>query len=290
MPYPMPVIVGVPRSGTTLLRMMVDANAEVAIPPETGFLPALADLDPSVDAREAAWQIMTGFHTWADFGLDPATLRAALREGSGSAADCARAFYRAYARRFGKARWGDKTPTYSDEMDRIAALLPEARFVHIIRDGRDVVASVRGLWFRPGETVEACARDWAARLARTRALGAHLPFYLEIRYEHLVRSAERTLRDVCDFLELPFDPRMLAFHRGAAARLEEHQARYDAAGRVIVSRAERVHNQRFVMEPPRADRIGRWKTELTADQCARVEAVAGAWLDVLGYERTSQGV
>ena len=171
----MPVIVGVPRSGTTLLRMMVDANAEVAIPPETGFLPALADVDPSVDARETAWQIMTGFHTWSDFGLDPATLRAALRKGSGSAADCARAFYRAYARRFGKARWGDKTPTYGDEMDRIAALLPEARFVHIIRDGRDVVASVRGLWFRPGETVEACARDWAARLAHTRALGAHLP-------------------------------------------------------------------------------------------------------------------
>ena len=184
---PMPVIVGVPRSGTTLLRMMVDANAEVAIPPETGFLPALADVDPSVDARETAWQIMTGFHTWSDFGLDPATLRAALREGSGSAADCARAFYRAYARRFGKARWGDKTPTYGDEMDRIAALLPEARFVHIIRDGRDVVASVRGLWFRPGETVEACARDWAARLAHTRALGAHLP--------SISRSTTNTLSD-----------------------------------------------------------------------------------------------
>ena len=81
---------------------------------------------------------------------------------------------------------------------------------------------------------------------------------------------------------------MLAFHQGAAARLDEHQARYDAAGRVIVSRAERIHNQRLVMEPPRADRIGRWKTELTADQCARVEAVAGEWLDALGYERASQ--
>jgi hypothetical protein len=290
MPDPMPVIVGVPRSGTTLLRLMIDAHPEVAIPPETGFLPALAGLDPHGDPREAACQIMTGFPTWPDFGLDPSPLRAALREASRSAADCARAFYRVYARRFGKGRWGDKTPTYGTQMDHIAALLPEARFIHIIRDGRDVVASVRELWFRPGETVEACAQDWAARLAQTRALGLRLRAYLEVRYERLVRSPEDTLREVCAFLDLPFDRQMLAFHERAAARLEEHQARYDSAGRLIISRAERVHNQRFVMEAPRADRIGRWKTALTPDQCARLEAVAGEWLDALGYERASQRV
>ena len=55
-------------------------------------------------------------------------------------------------------------------MDRISALLPEARYVHIIRDGRDVMLSVRPLWFRPGDSVEACAEDWATRLARTREL------------------------------------------------------------------------------------------------------------------------
>ena len=76
LPPAMPVIVGVPRSGTTLLRMMLDAHPAVAIPPETGFLPALADLDPSIDSAATAWQIITTFHTWPDFQLDASALRA----------------------------------------------------------------------------------------------------------------------------------------------------------------------------------------------------------------------
>ena len=65
----MPVIVGVPRSGTTLLRMMIDAHP-VAIPPETGFLPLLADLDPRTDNARCRVGIITGFPTWPDFQLD----------------------------------------------------------------------------------------------------------------------------------------------------------------------------------------------------------------------------
>jgi hypothetical protein len=286
----MPVIVGVPRSGTTLLRMMIDAHPLVSIPPETGFLPALAELEPGSDGAQA-WQTITGFHTWPDFQLDPQTLLASIdRISPCSPAEAARAFYRLYAERFGKNRWGDKTPTYGTEIGRIASLLPEARFIHIIRDGRDVTVSVRGLWFRPGETIEACAEDWMRRLARTRELGSRVPYYLEIRYEALVGDAEATLRVVCAFLELTFDASMLAYHAGAGARLEEHQARYADDGRLIVSKAERVRNQRFVMEPPRTDRIGRWQAELTQAELNRFEAVAGEWLDRLGYRRSSHVV
>jgi len=289
MPAPMPIVVGVPRSGTTLLRMMLDAHPELAIPPETGFLPALADLDPGTDPREAAWQIISGFHTWPDFALDADVLRKAVQDAPPTAADAARAFYRLYAERFGKPRYGDKTPTYGTDIDRIASLLPEARFLHIIRDGRDVVCSVRGLWFRPGDSIESCAQDWATRLARTRALGSQLP-YLEVRYEQLVVQPEDTLRAICRFLELTFDARMLAFHQTAASRLEEHQARYATDGTLIVSKAQRLHNQRFVTQPPCADRIGRWTTELTDDECARFESVAGDWLDALGYRRRPERV
>jgi hypothetical protein len=290
MTWPMPVIVGVPRSGTTLLRMMIDAHPLVSIPPETGFLPALAELGPGGDSARA-WQIITGFHTWPDFHLDPQTLRASIdRISPCSPADAARVFYRLYAERFGKPRWGDKTPTYGTEIGRIASLLPEARFIHLIRDGRDVMLSVRGLWFRPGDTVEACAEDWMTRLARTRELGAQVPYYLEIRYEALVAHAEKTLREVCGFLELTFDASMLTYHTGAGTRLEEHQARYADDGRLIVSKAERVRNQRFVMEPPRRDRIDRWQSELTQAELNRFDAVAGEWLDRLGYRRSSRVV
>jgi hypothetical protein len=283
--HPMPIIVGVPRSGTTLLRMMIDAHPAVAVPPETGFLPALADLNPATNIARAAWEIMTGFHTWPDFHIEPAALRARLdREGS-TPAEAARAFYRLYAERFGKDRFGDKTPTYGNALDRIASLLPEARFVHIIRDGRDVTLSVRGLWFRPGDSVEACAADWMARIARARALGSQVPHYLEIRYERLVTLPEETLESICRFLELSFDPLMLTYHTRAPARLDEHEARHDADGRLVVAKAQRLDNQRYVTEPPRLDRIGRWKKEMRESEVRRFDAVAGEWLDRLGYDR-----
>jgi hypothetical protein len=163
------------------------------------------------------------------------------------------------------------------------SLLPEARCLHLIRDGRDVMVSVRTLWFRPGDTVEACAADWSQRIARTRALGAQLSAYLEVRYEALVRSPEPTLREICRFLDLAFDPAMLAYHTRSAARLDEHQSRYDTAGRLVISKDARLYNQRFVKEPPRPDRIGRWRAELSADEARRFEAVAGEWLERLGY-------
>jgi hypothetical protein len=281
---PMPIIVGVPRSGTTLLRMMIDAHSAVAIPPETGFLPSLADLDPNQNASRTAFDIITGFHTWPDFGMDAVKLRAALDRLSPVApGDAARTFYRTYAARFKKHRWGDKTPIYGSSIDRIATLLPEARFIHIIRDGRDVMVSVRSLWFRPGDTVEACAEDWMSRVTRVRELGAAVPHYREVGYEALVQRPAETLAEICRFLALDFEPRMLRYHRRAAARLGEHQARYTADGQLLVSKADRVRNQRFVMEPPQEDRIGRWKTELTEEEVRRFEADAGGWLDRLGY-------
>jgi hypothetical protein len=291
MPEPMPVIVGAPRSGTTLLRMMIDAHPEVAIPPETGFLPALAELDPGADSARMAWEIITGFPTWPDFSLDPLHLRSALAALSpASPAEAARAFYRLYAARHGKHQWGDKTPSYDVQIDRIAGLLPEARFIHLIRDGRDVLVSVRHLWFRPGDTVEACAADWAGRIARTRALGAEVGRYLEVRYEALVRAPEETLRDVCRFVGLTFEPAMLEYYTRSAARLDEHQARYDADGRLIISKDRRLYNQRFVREPLRPDRIGRWRSELSSDDVRRFEAIAGAWLERLGYPVAARSV
>ena len=284
----MPVIVGVPRSGTTLLRIMLDAHSALAIPPETGFLPRLASLGGVAGDGRAACKAITGAETWPDFHLDASSFETEIaRLVPCTPADVARAFYRMYAARFGKARWGDKTPTYGPAIDQIAGLLPEAHILHIIRDGRDVMLSVRGLWFRPGDTVEACAEDWTRRLARTREIGRQLSRYCEVRYEALVTSPKATLEAICGVLELAFEPAMLRYHERAESRLDEHEARYAADGRLLISKAERRHNQRFVTEPPRPDRIGRWRQEATADELRRFEAVAGEWLDRLGYPRSS---
>jgi hypothetical protein len=282
----MPVVVGVPRSGTTLLRMMLDSHPLLAIPPETGFLCRLAELDPGADCARAACDILAGAETWPDFHLAPAALAGALdREAPCTPAVAARTFYRLYAQRFEKPRWGDKTPTYGTDIDRIARLLPESRFVHLIRDGRDVAVSVRRLWFSPGAVIAEIAGDWAERIERARELARSVAHYLEVRYETLVAEPAPTLRTICRFLDLPFDEAMLGYHARASARLDEHEARIARDGHVIISKAERRTNQRLTMEPPRVDRIGRWRAELTGDEVDRFESVAGECLDRLGYAR-----
>src|SRR5689334_11583142 len=106
---PAPFIVGVGRSGTTLLRLMLDAHHDLAIPPETHFLPALLALGERTSPR-AAMEVMTRSDTWPNMGMTSDGL-AHIFEGaeSLSAAQAARAFFHLYSARFGKTRWGDKT-------------------------------------------------------------------------------------------------------------------------------------------------------------------------------------
>ena len=144
---PMPIIIGAPRSGTTLLRFMLDSNPELAIPPETGFL-ALGDQFTSQGEalREEFFQAVVDFPpqvpNWEDFQIPQAVFWANLVElDPFTVSEGYRTFYRLYASRFTKRRWGDKTPVYCHHLETIAAVLPEAHFIHIIRDGRDVSIS-----------------------------------------------------------------------------------------------------------------------------------------------------
>jgi len=195
---PVPFIVGVGRSGTTLLRFMLDAHSELCIPPETGFLPgAAALLADEANARERFFALVTGFKTWGDFSVDSERFHDALSalEPFGVSAGV-RAFYRTYAERHGKPRFGDKSPNYSTKLPVILAVLPEARFIHIIRDGRDVALSNRDVWFGKDKSVEQLVDIWRRRIAITRQLAAECPHYMELRYEDLVRDSETELRRV----------------------------------------------------------------------------------------------
>jgi hypothetical protein len=285
----MPIVVGVPRSGTTLLRMMLDAHPELAVPPETGFLVPLSDLPDTLEAAATAAQTIETTHTWRDFHVDRAAFEASVADAKGPR-DVARTFYRVYAARFDKGRWGDKTPTYGPAIDRISRFLPEARFIHVIRDGRDVAVSVRRLWFRPGDTLDAIAQDWARGIAATRRAAADVGHYLEVRFERLVAEPAATLADICRFVELAYAPAMLAYHVRAAARLNEHEALYAPDGRLVISKADRHANQRLTTEPPRPDRAGRWRSVLTTEEVDEFERAAGDCLASLGYAPGSRHV
>jgi hypothetical protein len=286
----MPVIVGAPRSGTTLLRFMLDAHPQLAIPPETAFLRLAPELVERRVTGEEFAQTIIGFPesapAWADFGIDEYEFRSALgRLSPFTVADGFRSFYRLYAARFGKSRWGDKTPLYCKAIGPIRDILPEARFIHIIRDGRDAALSLRRMWFSPGEDVEAQAQYWRECVSSARDAGLGRSDYLEVRYEELVEQPVRTLKEVCRFIALEFDDGMLGYHRRAPERLQEHGTRLRADGTPLVTREQRLAQVARTMTPPDTSRAGVWRTEMPAAEQHRFAAVAGDLLEELGYGR-----
>src|SRR5215210_61149 len=219
---PMPIIVGAERSGTTLLRLMLDAHPELVIPPETHFIDRAAEAcEYASDPRQAFLETVTSHRRWGDFRIEEGRLaqRIATIEPF-DLSEALRTFYELYAERFGKPRWGDKTPNYVHRMNLIQGLLPEAHFIHIIRDGRDVALSTRDLWFGP-DSIEEAAQRWCKTIEEARRQSRELPHYLEIRYEDLVSNTESTLRKIGVFVDLSWDPSMLAYHKTAEERMSE---------------------------------------------------------------------
>jgi hypothetical protein len=195
-----------------------------------------------------------------------------------------RAFYRLYAKRQNKPRYGDKTPTYCEHLPAIRSLLPEARFLHIIRDGRDVALSLRGRWFAPGQDIPTLAGYWSRLVGCAREAGLGSPSYREVRYEDLVTDPRPVLESICSFLGLVFHPAMLRYWERTPSRLNEHRTRRRIDGSVLVTHEQRLDQQRLTMCHPQLGRILRWKTEMTAQEQSEFLAVAGETLKELGYQ------
>jgi hypothetical protein len=294
--HPAPFVVGVGRSGTTLLRMMLDTHPELAIPPETHFVLQLIQtsgklrFNPEIAARAI---VQDRNRRWNDFGLEHADLLARLQKVEPfNTADAVRQFYALYAQRHEKPRWGDKTPDYVRKMKKIQNTLPEARFIHVIRDGRDAGLSQNARIERRGHREpippRELARRWRKRVAKAREDADEVEGYLEIRYEDLVSDPESALRRVCELVDLAYEPAMLSYHERAAERLEEMAAALPArAGRPEREAGERVAAHEMTTKPPTTDRVAVWKQEMSADEVAEFEQMAGYLLDDLGYETTT---
>lgn len=284
----MPIIVGSPRSGTTLLRFILDAHPDLAIPPETGFLAIGQQLVRDGADREIFFRRVTAYPdeapAWGDFGLDAQEFLTRLRGlDPYSVPEGFRLFYRMYAARFGKPRWGDKTPLYGLHLQSIQTLLPEARFIHLIRDGRDASLSLRRCWFSPGDDMRVLADYWRLNILATREQAKGAPHYLEVRYEDLVREPENVVRRICSFIDLPFDAAMLRYPERALGRLGEHRARHDLHGRELVSQEERLGQQLATTRPPDPSRVGLWRTAMSRQEVEVFENVSGGLLRDLGY-------
>jgi hypothetical protein len=246
-------IVGSPRSGTTLLRLMLDAHPHISCGPETSFL---IDMERIVR------------HHWSHielYGFSREYWRDKIARFFAS-------FQVEYAARRGKRRWADKTPHYTPHMDFIAALFPDAQFVHIIRDGRDVVASCRQRWGY-GSAFRGIQR-WKAYVSAARAFGQRAPAdqYHELRYEDLVANAEGVVRDLLAYLHEPWDERVLDYMRAP----HDIQPTYPAH---VCKRRISEAGQGSIY----ASRVGAWRRELDPVLKLAVYLWAGKLLRELGY-------
>jgi hypothetical protein len=283
---PAPFIVGMTRSGTTLLRLMLDSHPALAIPPETHFVPKVLKLfrkeapgPGKVAARIASTR------RFGDLGFTRDEIRAALAAVAPLDDGLTlRAFYDLYARREGKRRWGEKTPGYGERMKRIEAALPEARFIHMIRDGRDVALSYRRKEENP-VAIRRIAVRWRRRVNATRRQGAKVAHYIEVRYEDLVADPEGELRRVCEFIELDFRPEMLTYHERAEERLAEIAKPLEAEeGKAAMAAEQRLAAHDLLKEPPTRDRVAVYQREMSDEERAEFEQKAAELLAELGYE------
>lgn len=282
---PAPFVVGVNRSGTTLMRMMLDSHPDLTMPPETHFVPELIDLAEEGKATpEGFLSIITSQREWGDFGLTEQQL---LDEFGSiqplNAGDALRSFYRLYAERIGKPRCGEKTPIYVKSIRKIDRAMPEARFCHVIRDGRDVCLSIRDRAVKD-HPVDVVAERWVRRIGQARRQSKHVSHYMEIRYESLILETEKTLRDVCEFFELPWDDSVLNYHQQSAERLEEMKRELPADGkRTTLSVERRMATHARTTEKPDPRRVSRWREQMDPEDRKLFESVAGELLEELGY-------
>ncbi|CAN5504537.1 sulfotransferase [soil metagenome] len=291
---PAPFVTGIARSGTTLLRLMLDAHPQLAIPPETHFATKVINAfhlmredDVSrAEMRARGAAIIVGHPRWGDFGLDAHEFQRRVDTTSGvTARPILRTFYEYYAETQDKPRWGDKSPPYTWKAPKIQAALPEARFINLIRDGRDVAMSLNEVSWGPAGFAES-ADKWVKELtlARSRARRLRNVTYLEVRYEDLVNDPEPVLRQVADLISLPWSDSMMTYHEGAEKRMAQVVRELKPQGGGLITAEERVRQHELVSKPPSSQRAGRWRTEMSDEDRQAFEEIAGDLLRDLGYE------
>ena len=160
-------------------------------------------------------------------------------------------------------------------MKLIQRALPEARFCHVIRDGRDVALSVLDRTVRD-LTAGDVAKRWQKKVRKAQEDSPQLEHYMEIRYEDLILDTEPVLRSVCEFFELQWHDELLTYHERSADRLQEMARALPGDGKAKeLSVERRLKTHEMTTKPPSADRVQRWRKQMTEEQRARVRGGRG---------------
>jgi len=266
-------LVGCPRSGTTLLKRILNAHSAVAITPETHFIRriwlARQDFNP-LESDAKFEQLIERFVSMPEFlemGIESNAFRTAALETPRSIP----ALFERLLSEFGKVHHatlvGEKTPNHLLYMPILISLFPKARFIHIVRDPRAVVQSWRSVPWSTG-TLAGDAQVWRRYMMTARKNPPkHGQALLTLHYESLLRDPVGTAKQVCNFLELRYEPEMLAFH-----------AKQDTL--VNTSREPWKKNVERALDPSRLDA---WRDALDPSAIARIESIAWPEMVRWGY-------
>ena len=281
---PAPIfVVGIARSGTTLLSAMLSAHARLDCGPESRFFARLRHLD---DRQRAA---LIAPATWPDaavdfivelgnqghpivelFRLSADDIRSWLASRPPSIATMLESLTVQHAERAGKARWVEKTPRHLLMLETLRELWPDSRIVRIVRDPRDVALSLARMPFATDSVVANLVRvDHDDRLSR--GFVARDPGTMSLRYEDLIDAPEQQLRRICGFVGEDYDPGMLASRGVTGAVAAEHEW-WKAS----------------VSGPLDRSRIGRWKEDMPPEVQRFAAVHLARYLDEHDYEGASR--
>ena len=280
---PFVFLVGCARSGTTLLHRIVDAHGQIAITPEmhwitNSFRHQKKWLAPEGRVTPEQVADLVRHKRFRKFEFGREDFEGLLRAGEPAPYHTfLEGIFALYGKNKGKNLVGNKTPAYVKGLATLHAHWPTAKFVHLIRDGRDVCLSVLS-WYHADRTagrystwaedpVSTTALWWKHKVGLGRQGGQPLgqDLYYEIRYESLVTHPTEECAKLCTFLGVPYDEAMLRFHEG----------RTKSDPGLDAKRAWR----------PITPGLRDWKTQMPTEDVERFEAVAGDLLDQLGYPR-----
>lgn len=265
-------IFGCCRSGTSLLSRMLNQHANIAVPYESHLfntfhklLHYYGDLSRQCNVARLVDDMLTSdvMRDW-----DPALTRNEIlgnlkRNNFCGVVD---AVLSTYAIKTGKARWGEKTPHHIYYWDYISHHFPNAKIVHIVRDGRDVALSLMDARFGP-KSVYSCAQYWQHYLAEIEEVKKKAPpgTIHETSYEKLLKNPGTELAMICDFLGEEFLSEMLDFHKNTSAYKTDTQ------------------NQKNLMMPLLKGNIGKWHHQMSPKSASIFEAIASDTLKNYGY-------
>jgi hypothetical protein len=270
-------IVGLSRSGSTLLAKMLDAHTELAMLPETWCYVTLDELGCGDEFTEP-WQYVLFLNgLWKQVALREefaggvvANLAADRPLYLGPTKPIMESLGSAYAQARGARIWGEKTPAHILFLPEMRKMFPDARVVVTLRDPRDLLVSYDEAWGgnnRDSLFLMKCAavvRHYLTQLLETP--GFPREQMLVVKYEELVTDPQTALGEVCAFLGIDFDPGMLDFHEQFSRREVPYTPYH-----------------KMLSQPVSADRIGRYRDELRAHQISMIEGFLHTETGPFGY-------